>query len=108
MDIPAEEPEPVFQLLDSKLEEIQQKVMTATRFNEIQEFAENMPNAPDAEAKWSIIDLSVPGWDYNMEFDLSEERTKILLTIGYIGFTLVISWGLLWTFFKLNAVLLAT
>jgi hypothetical protein len=94
----------IFPLFNGKLNEFKSSFMEVTRYDEIENLANSLPDAPDEEPKWTILTMG----DYTFEIDLTGDEVETYVAIGRVGFTLVIVWGLLWGFWRLNAVLLAT
>lgn len=59
---------------------------------------------PKDQSKWDIISIG----GYDMGIDISDEELQPYLEIGKIGITLVMIWGLLIFFFRLNSSMLAS
>lgn len=94
----------VFPLFEGKLDEFKTNFMEVTRYDEIEDLANTLPNAPNSDPQWSIP----LGWEHSLDIDLKDDNFSTYLSIGRIGTTLVICTGLLWGFWKLNAILLAS
>lgn len=93
-----------FPYYESYLNEKKDNLKQMFHYDQFLELSETLPQAKTESLNFHIVDVG----DRTFEIDLSTDRLDGLFQIGRIGLTLLIVWGLLWVFFKLNSVLLAT
>lgn len=90
--------------LSNYIDSTSDELKTIFKVESFDSLADSIPEAKSESLIFHIADVG----EHTFEIDLGHEKISVLLQIAKIGLSLVIVWGLLWTFFKLNSVLLAT
>ena len=93
-----------FPEMESYLEEKKQQIKDIILYDQFENLPNSLPDAEDDSLKFHIIDIG----EHTFEIDLGLNEISPLLNLFNLGVTLLIVWGLLWTFFKLNAVILTS